>query len=52
MSMIKTEQTTKTLSEQFEEACDLAAKLYAAGENTAEIDAEVERLMALLNEQA
>lgn len=39
-----------TLSEQFEAACNLAAKLYAEGVDTTEVDAEVERLMALLND--
>lgn len=49
--MTKTEQPTKTLSEQIEEACALAAKMYDAGEDTTEIDAEVDRLMALYDEQ-
>jgi hypothetical protein len=44
-------ETTEILSQKIEEACAEAARLYAAGEDTTAIDAEVDRLMAEFEEQ-
>lgn len=40
------------LADRFEDACDQRARLYAQGEDTTALDAEVDRLMALFESQS
>lgn len=39
----------RTLVEQLEAACDTAMRLFRQGQDTSEIDAEVDRLLLLLD---